>query len=90
MISHHQAVLQKLLDGHGPLGKDEIHVLRVAARHPDFAGKVSRSLEAAADLHEAARLSDEGAARRALTSGEIQRDIARVIGAPYPPRRSRR
>lgn len=102
-LSRHKAMFHKLLEGQETLGEDEVRVLRHAARHPDLAGNVSRSLEAAANLHEAARLSDEGSVangetfdrgvrsgRRPLTPGEIRRDIERVIGSPYPPRGSSR
>lgn len=99
MIAHYQELFQKLLDGYETLSKDEVRALRHAARHPALAGSVGHSLGAAADLHEAAKLADEDAAgagnppgggRSSLTPGEIRRDIERVIGAPYPPRRRRR
>ena len=96
MIARHQELFQKLLDGYKTLSEDEDRELRHVARHPELAGSVSRSLTAAADLHEAARLADEGAAEisetvggSSLTPGEIQRDIERVVGSPYPPRGSR-
>ena len=103
VAERHAEVFQKLLDGHETLSEDDVRRLRHAARHPELAGSVKRSLMAAADLHEAARLADESGAgvgeepdARAggdsLTPGEIRRDIERVVGAPYPPRggRSRR
>ena len=62
MIARHQELFQKLLDGYETLSEDEDRELRHVARHPELAGSVSRSLTAAADLHEAARLADEGAA----------------------------
>jgi len=94
VADRHADVFQKLLDGHETLNNEEVRRLRHAARYPGLADSVSRSLMAAADLHEAARLADESGGREEtagdspLTSGEIQRDIERVVG-PYPPRGSR-
>lgn len=98
MLSRYPEVFQALLNGQ-TLGKDEVRDLRRAARHPDFAGSVSDSLVAAADLNEAAAADALGAPVKSggrspfslkKTSAEIKRDIERVTGAPYPPRPSRR
>jgi len=98
VLSRHLEVFEKLLDGRETLAEDEVRALRHAARHPDFAGPVSQSLGAAADLHEAARQEDKRAAveadspsnDRSLTPSEIKRDISNVLGASYPPRGNRR
>lgn len=101
VAGRHAEVFQKLLDGHETLSEDDVRRLRHAARYPELAAGMRRSLMAAADLHEAARLADETgtgvgespderAGAETLSPGEIRRDIERVVGAPYPPRGGRR
>jgi hypothetical protein len=98
MLTYHPEVFEKLRR-HETLGEDEVRGLRHAAGHPDFKGSIGQSLGAMADLHEAARRTDERAAagvseeddrRPSLTHAEIQQDLRRVLGPSYSPSGGRR